>query len=405
MRIGIIKETKVPEDNRVALSPQEIVDLQQKFPDVEFVVQKSDIRVYSDEEYALKGIRLVDHVDDCDVLFGIKEADIESLISNKHYFFFGHIAKMQLYNKPLLKRMMELNITFSDYEYLVDEKGHRLCAFGWWAGVVGVYNTLRAYGLRVRMFELPKPNKQFTLTRMQNEAKAVKLPALKIVVTGNGRVSHGAQHFLNEVGIKQVSPQEFLEQAFEFSVYTVAKLPDTVCRIDDESVFDREEFHSHPELYKSNFLRFARVADIFIPCHYWGPEDPIYLGKKDLRNPEVKIKVIGDVTCDIMGSVQSTLRPSTHKDPFYDYNPCTELEEVAFSSENNITVMAVDTLPNALALDTSDYFGKTLVNHVIDDMLRGNTDESDVINRATILKKGELTERFGYLRDYVSTDC
>ena len=103
MRIGIIKETKVPEDNRVALSPQEIVDLQQKFPDVEFVVQKSDIRVYSDEEYALKGIRLVDHVDDCDVLFGIKEADIESLIPNKHYFFFGHIAKMQPYNKPLLK--------------------------------------------------------------------------------------------------------------------------------------------------------------------------------------------------------------------------------------------------------------------------------------------------------------
>lgn len=404
MRIGIIKETKVPEDNRVALSPQEIVDLQQKFPDVEFVVQKSDIRVYSDEEYALKGIRLVDHVDDCDVLFGIKEADIESLIPNKHYFFFGHIAKMQPYNKPLLKRMMELNITFSDYEYLVDEKGYRLCAFGWWAGVVGVYNTLRAYGLRMRTFELPKPDKQFTLIRMQSEVKVVELPALKIIVTGNGRVSHGAQHFLDEVGIKQVSPREFLEQEFEFPVYTEAKLPDTVCRIDDESIFDREEFHSHPELYKSNFLRFAKVTDIFIPCHYWGPEDPIYLGKENLRNPEVKIKIIGDVTCDIMGSVQSTLRPSTHKDPFYDYNPCTEMEEIAFSSESNVTVMAVDTLPNALALDTSDYFGKALVKHVINDMLRGNTDESDVINRATILKNGKLTERFAYLRDYAYSE-
>lgn len=405
MRIGIIKETKVPEDNRVALSPQEIVDLQQKFPDVEFVVQKSDIRVYSDEEYALKGIRLVDHVDDCDVLFGIKEADIESLISNKHYFFFGHIAKMQPYNKPLLKRMMELNITFSDYEYLVDEKGHRLCAFGWWAGVVGVYNTLRAYGLRMRMFELPKPDKRFTLSCMLEEVKKKFIySSLKIVVTGNGRVSHGAQYFLNEIGIKQVPPQEFIEQGFDSSVYTVAKLSDTVCHIGGESVFDRVEFQAHPELYKSNFLPFARVSDIFISCHYWGPQDPIYLRKEDLRNPEVKIKVIGDVTCDIMGSVQSTLRPSTHKDPFYDYNPCTEMEEIAFSSENNVTVMAVDTLPNALALDTSDYFGKALVKHVINDMLRGNTDESDVINRATILKKGELTERFGYLRDYAYTE-
>lgn len=404
MKIGIIKETKVPEDNRVALTPDEIVTLQQQFPACEIVVQRSDIRAYTDEEYACKGIKLVERVDDCDVLFGIKEADIESLIPDKHYFFFGHIAKKQPYNRSLIKKMMALGITFTDYEYLVDECNVRLCAFGWWAGVVGVYNTLRAYGLRNRTFELPKPDKRFTLSYMLEEAKKPIYSYLKIVVTGNGRVSHGAQHFLDEVGIKRVQPQEFLEEDFEYPVYTVVKLPDIVCHVDGVSVFDREEFHTSPSLYKSNFFPYAKVANVLISCHYWGPEDPVYLKKEDLRNPEVKIKVIGDVTCDIMGSVQSTLRASTHQNPFYDYNPYAEKEEEAFSSDKNITVMAVDTLPNALALDTSEYFGKTLVKYVIEDILNGRMESSDVIERATILKNGKLTERFAYLRDYAWSD-
>ena len=134
MKIGIIKETKEPQDNRVALTPEEIVKLQNTYPEAHFVVQRSNIRSYSDEEYEKLGISVVDDVADCDILFGIKEADRDTLLPKKHYFFFGHIAKMQPYNRPLLKQMMKLGITFSDYEYLVDEKGERVCAFGWWAG-------------------------------------------------------------------------------------------------------------------------------------------------------------------------------------------------------------------------------------------------------------------------------
>ena len=148
MKIGLIKETKTPIDNRVALSPEQVAKLNKLYPDSEIVVQSSDIRAYSDEEYRLFGVKIVEDISDCDVLFGIKEAKIDTLIPNKHYFFFGHIAKMQDYNRPLLQAFLNKNITFSDYEYLVDDNNIRLCAFGWWAGVVGVYYTLRGYGLK-----------------------------------------------------------------------------------------------------------------------------------------------------------------------------------------------------------------------------------------------------------------
>ncbi len=401
MKIGIIKETKVPEDNRVALTPDEIVTLQQQFPACEIVVQRSDIRAYTDEEYACKGIKLVERVDDCDVLFGIKEADIESLIPDKHYFFFGHIAKKQPYNRSLIKKMMALGITFTDYEYLVDECNVRLCAFGWWAGVVGVYNTLRAYGIRYKQFELPEPDRKFTLDYMLKTVKGCKFSDLKIILTGNGKVSRGVQYFLDNVGAKRVDSQDFLVlDEVDSIVYTVLELPDLVNLKDQKGEFDRNLFHAQPDAYESNFLTYAKAGNVFISSHFWGECDPVYLSQADLKNPNVKIKIIGDITCDIQGSIHSTVRATTHANPFYDYNPETGLEETAFSSDDNITVMAVDTLPNALALDTSAFFGEALMKHVFGDILQGNIEGSKVIERATILKEGHLTERFSYLEDY-----
>lgn len=162
MKIGIIKETKTPVDNRVALTPEQVATLNKQYPNHRIVVQSSDIRAFTDDEYREKGVEIVDNLSDCDILFGIKEANIESLIPNKHYVFFGHIAKMQAYNRHLLQAMIEKGITFSDYEYLVDDNKERVCAFGWWAGVVGVYYTLRGYGLRTKSYYLPKPDITFT---------------------------------------------------------------------------------------------------------------------------------------------------------------------------------------------------------------------------------------------------
>lgn len=406
MKIGIIRETKVPEDYRVALTPDEIVSLQQQFPNAEFVVQSSPTRAYSDEEYRSKKVEVRDNIDDCDLLFGIKEAKIETLLPNKHYFFFGHIAKMQPYNKPLLQKMIAQKITFSDYEYLVDDKNQRLCAFGWWAGVVGVYNTLRAYGIKTNKFNLPAPDRQFTLERLISTLQTLPQFGAKIMVTGNGRVSHGAQHVLEAIGYQRVSSSEFLTiEKTETPIYTVADVELLVKRNDVENLpFDLNHFIQNPEAYESAFFPFAKAADILLCCHFWAPQTPVYLSETELKSPELRISVVGDVTCDILGSVKSTLRASTHAEPFYDYNPTTAQEEPPFSSAENITVMAVDTLPNALAIDTSSYFGEALSKYVMEPILKGNLDSDSVIERATILKNGELTERFSYLKDFAEKD-
>ncbi len=203
------------------------------------------------------------------------------------------------------------------------------------------------------------------------------------------------------MGIPYVSPSVYLQNERPGSRYTVLEIKDLVQLAHENTAeFDRNHFDKFPEQYESVFLKYAKVSDVFISCHFWAPNEPVYLSEADLRVRELPLKVIGDITCDICGSIKSTLRSSTHKDPFYDYNPVTQKEEKAFSSPHNITVMAVDTLPNALALDTSAFFGEMLTKHVFEDILSGRINESIVIQRATILEKGRLTDHFSYLKDY-----
>ena len=395
MRIGLIKETKTPIDNRVALTPKQVAELNHRFPAHKIVVQSSDIRAFSDDEYREVGVQVVDSVDDCDILFGIKEARIDTLIAGKQYFFFGHIAKMQAYNRPLLQAFIQKQITFCDYEYLVDDKGIRVCAFGWWAGVVGVYYTLRGYGLKHGLYELPKPDRRFTLNQLLEALKGINLPKIKIFVTGAGRVSHGAQYVLDNIGAVKMTEHEFLgtEQVGRIS-YCFADV-DRLVKRKDGGEFSWADFTHNAKAYESDFLRWARQTDVLICAHFWGPDAPVYLSEDDLRRDDMRIRMIGDITCDIKGSIKSTVRPATHDDPFFDYNPVTEKDEPAFSSASNITVMAVDTCPNALAMDTSEYFGEMLIKHVFEPMLKG--EKSEVINRSMILKEGRLTSRFDYL--------
>lgn len=399
MKIGIIRETKEPEDNRVILVPKQLKMLQDEYKNVLFQVQASPSRAYSDDEYRDLGINVVDDISDSDILLGIKEVSLSSLIPDKHYFFFGHVAKMQEYNRPLLQRMMKMGITFSDHEYLVDDRGERVCAFGWWAGVVGVYNTLRAYGLKYKLFELAQPDKQFTLETLIHRLKSLVLPPIKIIVTGNGRVSHGAQFILDKVGIERLSIEDYLKSEQGKACYCVADVEELVKKNGEVATsFDLEDFKLHGENYSSQFGRFCEVSDLLLSCHFWSPKQPVYLDENLLKSSSNTIKVVGDITCDIQGSIKSTLRASTHANPFYDYNPHTGKEEMAFSRKDNITVMAVDTLPNALARDTSEYFGDLFMEHVLIPLLKG--ENTKVVEQATILEKGKLTDRYSYLKDF-----
>jgi alanine dehydrogenase len=401
MKIALIKETKNPVDNRVALTPKQVAELNKLYPQHRIVVQPSAIRAFSDDEYRAEGVQVQDDISDADILVGIKEAKIDTLIPDKHYFFFGHIAKMQEYNRPLLQAMLAKNLTFSDYEYLVDENGERVCAFGWWAGVVGVYYTLRGYFLHDGRHSLPQPDRKFTLTQMRTILATAQLPKVKILITGNGRVSQGATYVMRECRAQELTYEQFMsdEPVNTLSFYR-ASLNELVRRKDGKP-FNRGDFRSNPENYESDFIKFAKHTDILISCHFWDPKAPVYLEQEDFQKYDLPIKMIGDITCDICGSIKSTIRPTTHAESYYDFNPVTYKEELPFSSKNHITVMAVDTCPNALAIDASEYFGEMLTEYVFKPLLSGV--HSDVISRSTILKNGQLTPRFDYLKEFAES--
>ncbi len=403
MKIGLLKETKTPVDNRVALTPDQVKELAARYPHVTFKAQASDVRAYSDDEYRAAGVEVADNVDDCDLILGIKEAEIDTLQPERHYMFFGHIAKKQAYNIPLFKRLIDQRITFSDYEYLVGDDGIRLVAFGWYAGVVGVYYTLRGWGLKKGSYDLPRPHLHFSMEELIGNLRQAKIGGVKIVVTGSGRVSQGAQHVLREIGAREVSPADFMTEEAEGEIlYCVLPVEEMVAPNDPGKAFDFHDFCARPEAYHETFSKYATAADILLSCHYWTVGQPVYLTKEALRSPDCRLRMIGDVTCDIQGSIKSTLRSSTHDAPYYDYNPVTEVEEAPFSADSNITVMAVDTCPNALPRVTSQYFGEQLIKYVLTDLLDHESDRSVVLDRATILRDGKLTEGFGYLDGYVA---
>ena len=230
--------------------------------------------------------------------------------------------------------------------------------------------------------------------------KNITLPNIKLVVTGAGRVSQGAQHLLREISALQMDEETFLQdKAVETLAYCVADVDRLVKRADGGD-FSWNDFTHHPQEYRSDFMRWGRAADALLCAHFWAPDAPVYLSEADLADPTLRIRMIGDVTCDIKGSVKSTLRSSTHDAPYYDYNPATQEEEPAFASPSNITVMAVDTCPNALALDSSAFFGDALVTHVLRPLL--NRTGSGTIDGATILRDGKLTPKFAYLENWVN---
>jgi saccharopine dehydrogenase (NAD+, L-lysine-forming) len=397
MKIGIITETKSPPDRRVPFTPKQLVELRSVYPDHEFVVQSSPIRCFSDKEYEDAGIEVRREVSDCDVLFGVKEVEIGHLIPGKTYFFFSHTAKQQPYNRRLLQEIAALNITLVDYEYLTDYLHIRLVAFGRWAGVVGAYNGLRAYGERYRQFRLKPAHECRDLEEMKAELGKVSLQPIKILVTGGGRVAGGAMETLGCLGLKEVFPEEFLGESYEEAV---------ICRIDpwdyvrrkDRDAVTLEHFFQHPEVYESTFKPYTKVTDLFIACHYWDPESPVFMTTTDMREPDFHIRVIADVSCDLNGPVPSTIRASTIDQPFYGYDPMTESETPPFDLRS-ITVMAVDNLPGELPRDASEDFGKMLSEKVLPSLLE--VDREGIISRATIIGEGELTKGFSYLRNYL----
>ncbi len=399
MKIALIKERKNPPDRRVVLTPAQAKELMDQFPDLDIVAETSDIRAFSDEEYKQAGIKVVDDVSDADVLLGVKEVPVEALIPDKKYFFFSHTIKKQPYNRKLLRALLDKNITFYDHETITDAEGRRLVAFGYYAGVVGAYNTIRTYGKKTGLFDLPRAIDLKDKAQLIEKLKEIKpkLPLVKIVLTGKGRVGNGAKEILDAMGLREVSPGDFLTQTFNEPVYTQIDA-DWYNKRKDGQPFDFQTFFTKPELFEGNFEKFAKVADIYIAGHFYGQGAPYILTKAHVQAPDNKIKVVGDISCDIDGPVVTTIKASTIADPIYGYDPKTG-QETDYKNPEAIACMTVDNLPNEIARDASEGFGQNFEKYIIPAFFNG--DKDGILARACMAKDGQLTERFKYLQDYV----
>jgi alanine dehydrogenase len=383
----------------VVLSPEACQKISKNHPKAEIIVEPSPIRVFKGEEYKAVGVEVVSRMEDCDALLGVKEVPIEHLIPNKKYFFFSHTIKKQPYNRALLNAILEKNIELYDHEVITNQNGQRLVAFGRYAGIVGAYNGFRAYGLKHGLYKLPKAETLADLPELILELNKIKskLPPIKIILTGRGRVGNGAREMLDAMKIRKVNVTEYLEEEFEEPVYCQIDASDYNRRKDGVRG-NKADFFANPEEYRSNFFRFTTVSDFFIAGHFYGQGAPYLYTREDAKHPDFKISVVADVSCDIDGPVATTIRASTIASPIYGYNPQTE-KEVDYKNKSAIAVMAVDNLPCELPRDASVGFGDAFVKNVIPAFF--NTDKDGVLERALMTKNGKLTERYAYLQNYV----
>jgi len=331
---------------------------------------------------------------------GVKEVKTQFLIHGKTYFFFSHTIKKQPYNRDLLRAVLDKRIRLVDYETLTDGKGIRIIGFGRWAGLAGTYNGLRAWCLRKGIANMLPPQACSGLEEMMKQARNAKLPPVKIAVTGDGRVAGGAEEMLGAFGIQKITVEEYLgKNHLNRAVY--AQLDPSKYNINKEDVpFDLTHFFSHPEDYASNFSRFRNKTDVLIMAAYWDPNAPVLFTPGDMKSPDFRIRVIADITCDIRGSVPSSIRTTTFEAPFYDYNRDTGAEEPAFGNPESVTVMAIDNLPCGLPREASMDFGYYLIRSVL-PLLQGG-DSEEIIERATIAENGKLTRRYEYLSEWVN---
>lgn len=398
MKFGIIRERKSPPDKRVVFSPSKLEEFKEKYPQVEIKVESSDIRIFTDEEYKERGFEVSGDLSDCDVLIGVKEVPIDHLIPNKKYIFFSHTIKKQPHNQKMMQAIIDKNITLYDHETFVGKDGKRLIGFGRYAGNVGTYNGLRAFGIKYELFNLPKAETLTDKDALVARLKKLVLPPIKIVLTGHGKVGQGAAEMLKAMKVKEVSVDNYLTKNYSEPVFVHIDVEDYNKRIDGKP-FDKNGFYKDPSVYTSDFEKFTKVSDVFIAGHFYGNGAPVILTREMLNAADNKIKIVADISCDVGGPVASTLRASTIAYPFYGYLP-GEDREADINHPAAIVVMAVDNLPCELPRDASEGFGDMFLEHIIPAFFNGDRD--GILQRARITDNGRLTEKFSYLSGYIN---
>ena len=398
--IGIIRESR-NDENRTPLVPEHIKKYKESNPNINFIIQPSNSRCFSDEEYELCGAKINENLNECSIIFGVKEIDPNILINNRTYLFFSHTFKInkqqkniEKHKKDLLLSILNKKITLIDYENIRGKNGTRCLGFGRFAGIVGCYNTLNLLLKVLGKQSLASAYKINDYERLVLNLKNLYFPKTKILVTGDGRVAKGVIELLNQTNIKAVSKKDFLEKKFDQPIFCNLETKDYVTN-NSSTNFNLEHFIDNPQDYSSSALQYLKETDILISAHYWDPSSPKIFENEDLKDLQ-NLKIVGDITCDINGSVPTTIRSTTIEEPNYWIERYT-LKEI---DENNdgIAVMAVDNLPSELPRDSSTEFSEGIINEVLPFLLK--EDDGRILN-GTITTDGSFLEKYNYLNDYI----
>ena len=398
--IGIVRESR-NDENRTPLVPEHIKKYKESNPNINFIIQPSNNRCFSDEEYELCGAKINENLNECSIIFGVKEIDPNILINNRTYLFFSHTFKInkqqkniEKHKKDLLLSILNKKITLIDYENIRGKNGTRCLGFGRFAGIVGCYNTLNLLLRVIGKQSLASAYKIDDYERLVLNLKNLYFPKTKILVTGDGRVAKGVIELLNQTNIKAVSKKDFLEKKFDQPIFCNLETKDYVTN-NSSTNFNLEHFINNPQDYSSSALQYLKETNILISAHYWDPSSPKIFENEDLKDLQ-NLKIVGDITCDINGSVPTTIRSTTIEEPNYwiERNNLKEIDE----NNDGIAVMAVDNLPSELPRDSSTEFSEGIINEVLPFLLK--EDDGRILN-GTITTDGSFLEKYNYLNDYI----
>ena len=398
--IGIVRESR-NDENRTPLVPEHIKKYKESNPNINFIIQPSNNRCFSDEEYELSGAKINDNLNECSIIFGVKEIDSNILINNRTYLFFSHTFKINKQQKNIEKNKKDLllsilnkKITLIDYENIRGKNGTRCLGFGRFAGIVGCYNTLNLLLKVLGKQSLASAYKINDYERLVLNLKNLYFPKTKILVTGDGRVAKGVIELLNQTNIKAVSKKDFLEKKFDQPIFCNLETKDYVTN-NSSTNFNLEHFINNPQDYSSSALQYLKETNILISAHYWDPSSPKIFENEDLKVLQ-NLKIVGDITCDINGSVPTTIRSTTIEKPNYwiERNNLKEIDE----NNDGIAVMAVDNLPSELPRDSSTEFSEGIIKEVLPFLLK--EDDGRILN-GTITTDGSFLEKYNYLNNYI----
>jgi len=431
--IGIRREDKSEWERRVPVTPQDAAELQRQ--GVQVTVQSSPIRAYTDEEFIQAGVTVQEDLSACPVVFGIKEIPKDLLEPDKAYVFFAHVIKGQSYNMPMLQRMLEHKCTLVDYERVVDEKNRRLIFFGWHAGVAGTINSLWALGQRLAWEGIANPFTGLRQTRtyhdlaearsalgqvrarIETEGLPAQVTPLIVGVAGYGNVSRGAQELLDLFPVIEIEPAEVAPIATNpahsrHHLYkAVFKEWHIVEPASPGMTFELQDYYDHPEKYRGVFEQYVPHLSVLLNAIFWTNRYPRLVTKEYLRElyggPSApRLKVIGDISCDIEGAIECTVKSTEPGDPLYVYHPFTG-EVVDGFQGPGVVVMAVDILPSELPREASDYFSqvlKPLIPAIAQCDFSVPFEECSLppeIKRAVIAYQGQLTPDYQYIQRFL----